>query len=479
MVFTTITYPSDVTVLMKGLHGDALDPPWLPPSSLKPAIIVADFAFDFDGIDLLFFFLVQTTMNLGKTTCCGQHGVRGYQMMRGTTTLREFGNTFYVCDFSSNFHVLCLLPLDYPRLAYFLFHLERVGHFCYMSFAIPTLFHEAFGHVMVVVAYFYVMILVVGTWSWCSQRDPLAQFHKLDLTYSVLCNDNPLVIAPYRKLVCIYVAAHGNEIVLCSMMPKQLMVVQLSTHYLLICFQDELCAMALYFFLDWTSALKLNSIPLAFMIDCVLHSHFISPMPTSQACGFPHIVGVLQSMFVQYAYLLVAYEVVFVISLNNWGLWSTLLAGCSVYLSFFLRVNHLSTFASRQARATVVYVVPEGSSAYIDVVFQVFDDMLLRVFGCLTTLVVLTTMKFWIELARCLALMGTMQFEATFGNTGWLMHLALSCTIASMGASLAFGPLLLLTCKIMRWIWILAWSPAFVFPYIFLFCFMTGITNFV
>ncbi|KAK9128062.1 hypothetical protein Syun_016859 [Stephania yunnanensis] len=53
-------------------------------------------------------------------------------------------------------------------------------------------------------------------------------------------------------------------------------------------------------------------------------------MPTSQACGFPHIVGVLKGMFVQYAYLLVAYEVLALISLNNWGLWSTLLAGCSV-----------------------------------------------------------------------------------------------------------------------------------------------------
>ncbi|KAK9099239.1 hypothetical protein Syun_026284 [Stephania yunnanensis] len=41
MVFTTITDPSDVTVLMKGLLGDALDPPWLSTSLLKPAIIEA------------------------------------------------------------------------------------------------------------------------------------------------------------------------------------------------------------------------------------------------------------------------------------------------------------------------------------------------------------------------------------------------------------------------------------------------------
>ncbi|KAK9169292.1 hypothetical protein Syun_001432 [Stephania yunnanensis] len=185
--------------------------------------------------------------------------------------------------------------------------------------AIPTLFHEVFEHAMVAVAHFYGMILVVGMRSWCSQRGTLAPFHKLGLAYSVICYVNLLVIAPYMKLVCIYVEARVNGIVICFVMPRHLMAVQVSTHYLLVCFQDELMAMTLHFFLDWTGALKLRPIPMTFMIDCVwiLNSHLISPMPTSQDRGFPPIVGVLKGMFVQYAYLLVAYEVLVVMSLNN------------------------------------------------------------------------------------------------------------------------------------------------------------------
>ncbi|KAK9128061.1 hypothetical protein Syun_016858 [Stephania yunnanensis] len=96
MDFTTITDSSDAIVLMKGLRGDVLDPPWLSSSSLTPTIIIADFAFDFDELDILFFFLVQTTVILRKTTCRGRHDFRGYRLMGGMTTFREIGHTFYV-----------------------------------------------------------------------------------------------------------------------------------------------------------------------------------------------------------------------------------------------------------------------------------------------------------------------------------------------------------------------------------------------
>ncbi|KAK9131816.1 hypothetical protein Scep_011344 [Stephania cephalantha] len=102
---------------------------------------------------------------------------------------------------------------------------------------------------MVVVTHFCVMLLVAGIWSWCSQRGTLAPFHKLDLAYIVICNANLLVIAP-MKLVCIYAEAHGKGIVICFVMPRQWMAVQLSTHYLLVCSHDELLAMASHFSLD-------------------------------------------------------------------------------------------------------------------------------------------------------------------------------------------------------------------------------------
>ncbi|KAK9124976.1 hypothetical protein Scep_013822 [Stephania cephalantha] len=148
---------------------------------------------------------------------------------------------------------------DYSRLAYFLFHLMGLGHSCGVTFenhpkvpvlssilpcivvvlvvltaltsclekfsmaAIPTLFHKAFEHAMVVVTHFCVMLLVAGIWSWCSQRGTLVPFHKLDLAYIVICNANLLVIAPCMKLVCIYAEAHGKGIVICFVMPRQWM----------------------------------------------------------------------------------------------------------------------------------------------------------------------------------------------------------------------------------------------------------------
>ncbi|KAK9099342.1 hypothetical protein Syun_026387 [Stephania yunnanensis] len=147
-------------------------------------------------------------------------------------------------------------------------------------------------------------------------------------------------------------------------------------------------------------------------------------------------------------------------------------------LAFLVAFHLVTPSCLKEARAAVVCVGPDGSGTYIDVAFQVFDDMLLRVLECLTALVLHTKMNFRTKLAGCLALMGTMQFGGTFGSTRWMMHLALSCTIASLGSSLAFGSLILLTCEIMRWIWILAWSPTFVFSHIFLIGFMT-ITYFV
>ncbi|KAK9112575.1 hypothetical protein Scep_020094 [Stephania cephalantha] len=147
-------------------------------------------------------------------------------------------------------------------------------------------------------------------------------------------------------------------------------------------------------------------------------------------------------------------------------------------LAFLVAFHLVTPSCLKEARAAVVCVGRDGSGTYIDVAFQAFGDMLLRVLECLTALVLHTKMKFWTKLAGCLALMGTMQFGGTFGSTRWMMHLALSCTIASLGSSLAFGSLILLTCEIMRWIWILAWSPTFVFSHIFLIGFMT-ITYFV
>ncbi|KAK9093646.1 hypothetical protein Scep_025115 [Stephania cephalantha] len=114
---------------------------------------------------------------------------------------------------------------------------------------------------------------------------------------------------------------------------------------------DELFAMTLHFFLDWIGALKLKSIPLAFMIDCVwiLDYHFISAMLTSQDCGFPHIVGVFNGMFVQYDYLLVACEVFAAMSSNKWWFWSTLFAGGSVSLLLSWMAHLLPCFAHLHA----------------------------------------------------------------------------------------------------------------------------------
>ncbi|KAK9136370.1 hypothetical protein Syun_015700 [Stephania yunnanensis] len=99
-------------------------------------------------------------------------------------------------------------------------------------------------------------------------------------------------------------------------------------------------------------------------------------------------------------------------------------------LTFLVAFHLVTPSYLKEARAAVVCVGPDWSGTYIDVAFQAFDDMLLRVLECLTALVLHTKMKFWTKLAGCLALMGTMQFGGTFGSTRWMMHLALSCTIA-------------------------------------------------
>ncbi|KAK9135470.1 hypothetical protein Syun_014800 [Stephania yunnanensis] len=83
-------------------------------------------------------------------------------------------------------------------------------------------------------------------------------------------------------------------------------------------------------------------------------------------------------------------------------------------LAFLVAFHLVTPSCLKEARAAVVCVGPDGSGTYIDVAFQAFDDMLLRVLECLTALVLHTKLKFWTKLAGCLALMGTMQFGGTF-----------------------------------------------------------------
>ncbi|KAK9117698.1 hypothetical protein Sjap_016645 [Stephania japonica] len=75
------TDPSNSSDLMAVLSDDVLDPPpWPPPSSPKPTIDIANFAFDFDR-DLPYFLHVHAILNLGKKTFWDRRAVRGPQVM--------------------------------------------------------------------------------------------------------------------------------------------------------------------------------------------------------------------------------------------------------------------------------------------------------------------------------------------------------------------------------------------------------------